>query len=178
MGSNRFPGKVMVKLNEENKVLDYVINQLSFCKSIKNLIIATTYLEQDDIIVEYAKKNNLEYFRGDPLDVLDRYYKCAKEFSLDVIVRITSDAPFQDPAIVDEVISKFQENNCFPSLNLTKILEACWRVGGGFQIISTNIFLNFIKNLKLQLIGTIFLKLIFLIFITLDLKKIECLNKA
>ena len=73
MGSNRFPGKVMVKLNEENKVLDYVINQLSFCKSIKNLIIATTYLEQDDIIVEYAKKNNLEYFRGDPLDVLDRY---------------------------------------------------------------------------------------------------------
>lgn len=146
MGSNRFPGKVMVKLNEENKVLDYVINQLKFCKSIKNLIIATTYLEQDDIIVEYAKKNNLEYFRGDPLDVLDRYYKCAKEFSLDVIVRITSDAPFQDPAIVDEVISKFQENNCdFASNNIIRT----YPIGIDTEVFSFNTLEKTWKEAKL-----------------------------
>ena len=121
MGSTRFPGKVMVKLNEKHKVLDYVINQLRFCKSIKNLIIATSYLEQDDVIVKYAKENDLEYFRGEPLDVLDRYYKCAKEFSLETIVRITSDAPFLDPTILDKVISKFQETGCdFASNNITR----------------------------------------------------------
>ena len=63
MGSTRFPGKVMVELNDNHNVLDYVINQLRFSKSIKNLIIATTFLEEDDIIVEYAKKiilNTLE----------------------------------------------------------------------------------------------------------------------
>lgn len=101
----------MEKLNDTCKVLDYVINQLRFSKSVKNLIIATTHLEQDDVIVEYAKENNLEYFRGEPLDVLDRYYQCAKEFSLETIVRMTSDCPFLDPTIVDKTINKFQENN-------------------------------------------------------------------
>ena len=146
MGSNRFPGKVMVKLNEENKVLDYVINQLRFCKSIKNLIIATTYLEQDDIIVEYAKKNNLEYFRGDPLDVLDRYYKCAKEFSLETIVRMNSDAPFLDPVLVDETVNKFQENDFdFVSNNLTRT----YPIGIDTEVFSFNTLEKAWKEAKL-----------------------------
>jgi len=111
MGSTRYPGKVMEKLNGERKVLDYVIEQLKFSKSIENLIIATTTLEQDDVIVNYAKDNNLEYFRGKPLDVLDRYYQCAKKFSLETIVRMTSDCPFLDPRIVDKTVCFFQENN-------------------------------------------------------------------
>ena len=146
MGSNRFPGKVMVKLNEENKVLDYVINQLRFCKSIKNLIIATTYLEQDDIIVEYAKKNNLEYFRGEPLDVLDRYYKCAKEFSLETIVRMNSDAPFLDPVLVDETVNKFQENDFdFVSNNLTRT----YPIGIDTEVFSFNTLEKAWKEAKL-----------------------------
>ena len=121
MGSTRFPGKVMVELNDNHNVLDYVINQLRFSKSIKNLIIATTFLEEDDIIVEYAKKNNLEYFRGGPLDVLDRYYQCAKKFSLETIVRMTSDSPFLDPLIVDKTVNKFQEDDFdFVSNNLIR----------------------------------------------------------
>ena len=121
MGSTRFPGKVMVELNDNHNVLDYVINQLRFSKSIKNLIIATTFLEEDDIIVEYAKKNNLEYFRGEPLDVLDRYYQCAKKFSLETIVRMTSDSPFLDPLIVDKTVNKFQEGDFdFVSNNLIR----------------------------------------------------------
>jgi spore coat polysaccharide biosynthesis protein SpsF len=121
MGSTRFPGKVMVELNDNHNVLDYVINQLRFSKSIKNLIIATTFLEEDDIIVEYAKKNNLEYFRGEPLDVLDRYYQCAKKFSLETIVRMTSDSPFLDPLILDKTVNKFQEDDFdFVSNNLIR----------------------------------------------------------
>ena len=121
MGSTRFPGKVMVELNDNHNVLDYVINQLRFSKSIKNLIIATTFLEEDDIIVEYAKKNNLEYFRGEPLDVLDRYYQCAKKFSLETIVRMTSDSPFLDHLIVDKTVNKFQEDDFdFVSNNLIR----------------------------------------------------------
>jgi len=142
MGSTRFPGKVMMKLDEKFTVLDYVIRQLGHSKSLENIIIATTYLEQDDVIVQYASNNGLAYFRGEPLDVLDRYYKCAKEFSLDTIVRMTSDAPFLDPTIVDKVISKFQETSCdFASNNITrtypigidaeifswKVLEKTWK---------------------------------------------------
>jgi len=121
MGSNRFFGKVMMKLDEKFTVLDYVIKQLNHSKSLENIIITTTHLEQDDVIVQYARNNELAYFRGEPLDVLDRYYKCAKKFSLETIVRVVSDAPFQDPTIVDKVISKFQETGCdFASNNIIR----------------------------------------------------------
>ena len=55
------------------------------------------------------KKNEIEYFRGESDDVLDRYYNCAEKFSLDTIVRITSDEPFIDPTIVDQIINNFQK---------------------------------------------------------------------
>ena len=110
-GSTRFPGKIFMELNGKNTILDSVIKQLKFSKKIKNIILATTTLKQDEKIVEYARKNNLDYFRGKELDVLDRYYKCAKEFSLDPILRITSDAPFLDPTIIDKVIEKYEKTN-------------------------------------------------------------------
>lgn len=97
----------MMKLDDKNTVLEYVINQLSFCKLIDKKIIATTDLEQDDIIEEYGKTMNLEVFRGKSDNVLDRYYECAKKFRIEHIVRITSDCPLIDPEIVDRVIEKY-----------------------------------------------------------------------
>jgi len=108
MGSSRLPGKVMKKLDKQHTVLDYVINQLSFSKLIDKKIIATTELEQDDVIEQAAKNLGLEFFRGSSDDVLDRYYKCAKKFNIDNILRITSDCPLIDPDIVDKVIEKYQ----------------------------------------------------------------------
>lgn len=110
MGSSRLPGKVLKKLDNKNTVLDYVINQISHCKLIDKIIIATTQEKHDDVIVEFAKNKGLLYFRGDSLDVLDRYYQCAKTFSVDVIVRATSDNPVNDPEIIDELIKIFLNN--------------------------------------------------------------------
>jgi spore coat polysaccharide biosynthesis protein SpsF len=107
MGSSRLPGKVLRKLDDKNTVLDYVIDQISHCKLIDKIIIATTQEKQDDEIVEFAKNKGFLYFRGDSLDVLDRYYQCAKTFSVDVIVRATSDNPLNDPEIIDELIKIF-----------------------------------------------------------------------
>ena len=112
MTSSRLPGKVMSKVDNENTVLDYLINQLKHSKLIKKIIIATTTNKQDDIIVEFAKKNHIEFFRGKENDVLDRYYQCAKNFSLTNILRITSDDPLIDPTIIDDLIRNYQETNC------------------------------------------------------------------
>ena len=107
VGSSRLPGKVMMKIDDENTVLEYVIKQLSFCKLIDKKIIATTNLEQDNVIEEAAKKLGLEFFRGSSENVLDRYYECAKRFSVEHILRITSDCPLIDPEIVDRVIEEY-----------------------------------------------------------------------
>ena len=111
MGSSRLPGKTLMKLNQNNTVLDFVVNQLSFSTLIDKIIIATTDLEQDDVIEQTAKNLEIQCFRGNSDDVLDRYYNCAKEFEIDNIVRITSDCPLIDPEIIDEVIRKYKSEN-------------------------------------------------------------------
>ena len=97
-----------MKLDERHTVLDYVIEQLSFSKLIDKKFIATTELEQDNVIEQASKNLGLECFRGSSEDVLNRYYKCAKKFNVDNILRITSDCPLIDPEIVDRVIKKYQ----------------------------------------------------------------------
>ena len=125
MGSTRLPGKVLMLLDKKYTVLDYVINQLKHSKLLGKIIIATTNLEEDDIIADFAKKNKIEYFRGESVDVLDRYCKCAEEFSLNIIVRITSDEPLIDPTIVDQIIINFQKIGCdYASNNLIRTFPA------------------------------------------------------
>ena len=57
MGSSRLYGKVMAKADDEHIVFDYLINQLKHSKLIQKIIIATTTNKEDDLIVEFAKKN-------------------------------------------------------------------------------------------------------------------------
>lgn len=111
MGSTRLPGKVMMKIDKKNSVLHYVITQVKHCKLIHQIIIATTHLKEDEGIIEFSRDLGIDYFRGEPLDVLDRYYQCAKKFSISTIVRVTSDNPLVDPEIIDQVIEKFNSNS-------------------------------------------------------------------
>jgi len=111
MGSLRLPGKVFLNLDNTNTMLDYVISQLKNCKNIDKIIVATSNLEEDIVIKNYCEKNNLDYFEGSSKDVLDRYYKCAKKFSISTIVRITADCPLVDPNIVDKLILEYTNNS-------------------------------------------------------------------
>ena len=54
MSSTRLPGKVLMKLDKKYTVLDYLINQLKYSKLLGKIIIATTNLEEDDVIVNFA----------------------------------------------------------------------------------------------------------------------------
>jgi len=108
MGSTRLPGKVLEELEAGKTCLEYVIQQLEDVFDIKNIVIATTFLEEDDVIEKFCVERGINVFRGQPKNVLDRYYNCAKEFSIQNIVRITSDCPLIDPKIVLELIKKMK----------------------------------------------------------------------
>lgn len=113
LGSTRLPGKTMMMINENDTVLSFGINQVKSCKTIDKIVVATTDLPEDNMIVEYVEKLNIPCFRGESKDVLDRYYQCAKFFNFSTIVRITSDCPLIDPLIIDNVVSYFLKNNEF-----------------------------------------------------------------
>ena len=107
MGSTRLPGKVMELLDDENPSLYYTINQLKNSLNVDKIIVATTKLNEDDVIEKISKNNRINYFRGSSENVLERFYKCAKKFQLETIVRITADCPLIDPKVVDSIIQIF-----------------------------------------------------------------------
>jgi len=120
MGSSRLPGKVMMLVDNSNSIIWYVINQIKHSKLCEKMIIATTTLVEDDVIVNFAKENSVQYFRGNSEDCLDRYYRCAELFSISTIVRITCDNPLIDPTLIDNAIVEFNAgdfdyvSNCKP----------------------------------------------------------------
>lgn len=104
MGSTRLSGKVMKDIKGRT-VLSHVIDRVRQSKLVKDILIATTIHERDNIIETEAIRCNAKVFRGSEDDVLSRYYNAAKENNIDIIVRITSDCPVIDPYVIDEIIS-------------------------------------------------------------------------
>lgn len=111
MGSSRLPGKVLMPIDGEKTVLFYVLNQLKFCKLVDKIVVATTNLEEDDILANHVQALGYDCFHGSPNDVLDRYYNCAKHFSFSTIIRVTSDNPLIDPQLIDLLVKEFSNNS-------------------------------------------------------------------
>ena len=85
-GSTRFPNKIMNKIGDET-LLSIHINRIKKAKKINTIIIATTNKKNDDVIKQQADKLNVNCFRGDEDDVLDRFYQAAKIHNPDYVVR-------------------------------------------------------------------------------------------
>jgi spore coat polysaccharide biosynthesis protein SpsF len=103
MGSTRLPGKVLQNLAGE-PVLRRVINRVRRAETLTSIVIATTEQPADDAIVALCASIACPYFRGSEQDVLDRYYRAAHHYQADLVVRITSDCPLIEPAIIDQVV--------------------------------------------------------------------------
>ena len=110
MGSTRLPGKVLKKLDENISILSLLIKRLKLSKEINNIIVATTIKKENKQIIDLAMSLNVDYFVGSEENVLERYFLAAKKYSLDIIIRITSDCPFLDPYILDEMIIFYKNN--------------------------------------------------------------------
>ena len=106
MSSSRLPGKVLMPLANK-PVLAHVVERLSYCKMVEKIVVATTNEDSDDPVVDYCVDNNINYYRGNLEDVLDRYYQAAKIYHADPILRITGDCPAIDPVVVDAVITGY-----------------------------------------------------------------------
>ncbi|MEM2679660.1 MAG: glycosyltransferase family protein [Candidatus Hadarchaeales archaeon] len=106
VGSTRLPGKVLKEICGK-PMLWYVIERVKRARLINEIVVATTTNAEDDEIVKIAEQCRVKTFRGSEDDVLDRYYRAAKEFKADVVVRITADCPLIDPEIVDKTVEFF-----------------------------------------------------------------------
>jgi len=106
MASSRLPGKVM-KLLGGKPMLEWVVRRARAASLVDLVVVATTTDPSDDELAAWCAAKGIPCYRGHPYDVLDRYYKSAFAHRAAVVVRLTADCPFLDPALVDELLERF-----------------------------------------------------------------------
>ena len=144
MGSERLPGKVLLDLIDGKKSIEFLIEQLETSK-LQQKIVAISDDGSDDILFNFLNNLKISCYRGSKLDVLDRYYHCAKQFSFNHIMRLTGDNPLIDPEIVNNAIKQYCDSNCD---YLTNSIDRTFPNGTEVEIFSFNALEIAWKNAK------------------------------
>ncbi|MCX8116428.1 MAG: glycosyltransferase family protein [Desulfobacterota bacterium] len=103
-GSTRFPGKVLLPLLGK-PLFVRMVERVRQSTLSPRVVVATTWLPEDDVISRICEQEGLECFRGHPTDLLDRHYQVALELQADAVAKIPSDCPLIDPAVIDRVLN-------------------------------------------------------------------------
>jgi spore coat polysaccharide biosynthesis protein SpsF len=92
-------------------MINWVVERAMLAGMLDQVVVATTDDGSDDPLVAYCHEQGYPVFRGSQFDVLDRYYRAARHFSADIIVRITGDCPLIDPGLINEAVESLHINN-------------------------------------------------------------------
>lgn len=113
MQSNRLPGKVMLPLplNGEKPLLGWITDELRSSTIRKDIIVATSQNQGDDVIASFCRSNDILCYRGSEQDVLSRFQEIAKRRNYDIVLRFTADNPFVDIGTIEETITYHIEHN-------------------------------------------------------------------
>ena len=106
MSSSRLPGKVLLPVLDK-PILHYLVQRLRSVNSIDSIVLATTINETDDQLVEFAKEEKIQVYRGSEEDVMARVIGAAENTGTDIVVDITGDCPILDPDIVEQAIQTY-----------------------------------------------------------------------
>ncbi len=106
MGSSRLPGKVLADLGGQ-PALAWMTRRAARATRIHQVAIATTTDPVDDPVAAFGAAADVPVVRGSMHDVLDRYLQAARQLQAEVIVRLTGDCPFIDPALLDSNLETF-----------------------------------------------------------------------
>ncbi|HUS56058.1 MAG TPA: hypothetical protein VMY41_18890 [Thermohalobaculum sp.] len=111
IGSSRFPGKVLADINGK-PALGRLLDRLLGCRTLADIVIATSVDPADDAIETWAKSEGVALYRGSEDDVLQRVVDAQRSRGADTVVEITGDATLTDPAIVDLAVETYRSNDC------------------------------------------------------------------
>ena len=109
MKSERLKNKPLLDIKGKF-FIERMIERLKTTKRPSKIVLCTSQLKEDDILIDIAKRTQIKYYRGHADDVMVRIYNGAKKFNADVLVGTTGDNIFQD-TFIDRMIDFFEKNN-------------------------------------------------------------------
>ena len=109
--SSRLPNKAILKI-ENKESISLLINRIKTCKELSTIVLATTNLKSDDVLVKIAKREKISFYRGSLNNVALRVFNAAKKNKIDHIVRITADDILRDEKMIDKAIIDHLKSCC------------------------------------------------------------------
>jgi spore coat polysaccharide biosynthesis protein SpsF len=111
-GSTRLPQKMILPFYENEGIFSLLLKKLTATFGKNDIILATSINPNNDILVDIAKRYEVNYYRGSENDVLQRFIDAAKEFNAENLIRVCADNPFLDVFYIRLLIEKFEKFNC------------------------------------------------------------------
>ncbi|HEX4562298.1 MAG TPA: glycosyltransferase family protein [Gemmatimonadales bacterium] len=105
-GSSRLPGKVLLPLHDTT-ILGRMLERVKASRLAGTVVVATTTDPADEEIVAIAGRAGVTCYQGHPTDLLDRHYAVGRMAGARHVVKIPSDCPLIDPAVIDRVLAYY-----------------------------------------------------------------------
>ena len=137
MSSQRLPDKVLTKVNGK-PLLQYLLERLTHCSSIDQIVVATSEDKSDDPIAVFCHEYGALCFRGPLQNVAKRFYMTLDEYNLDVFVRVCGDSPMLDQKLIDQGVKLFKKGYDL----VTNILPRTFPSGQCVEVVNTKTFKN------------------------------------
>lgn len=105
MNSKRLPKKAVAEILGR-PLISHLIERVQKAKEPQSVILCTSYLQEDAVLLEEAKKCGIAFVAGDPENIFQRFLEAAFREKADHIVRVTGDNPLTDPVTIDRLTRK------------------------------------------------------------------------
>lgn len=135
MGATRLPGKSMMDLAGA-PLISRLLERVKRCKSLDEIVLATTQKPEDDVIEGVGRGHGLSVFRGSENDLVDRYYQAANTFGANPIVRLPGDNPAPEPSEIDDLVAYHLAGDYDFSSNCPDVVDNGYPDGIGAEVYS------------------------------------------
>lgn len=105
-GSSRLPNKVLFPL-AGRPLLVRLVERVQAARLAGTVVVATTTDPADRAIAAWCREADIPVYAGHPDDLLDRHLQAGRLHAATAVVKIPSDVPLIDPAVVDRVIGAY-----------------------------------------------------------------------
>jgi len=108
--SSRLPKKALLKIKERT-LIRLLIDRIKTTQNIGKIVVCTTTEKSDDELTDLLLKSQIEVFRGDSIDILNRLYLAAKKYQVEEFVVVEGDDIFCDPFFIQITCSTLTKSN-------------------------------------------------------------------
>lgn len=109
-GSTRLKNKCLLEIDGLSSI-EFLIRRLKNSKKADHIVLCTTVRQEDDVLVDIARTNRIDFFRGSEADKLARWNGACELYNTNFFVTADGDDPFCEPTLIDLAFNQYEQNN-------------------------------------------------------------------